>query len=122
MPLPFSMMPTMRSPGTAPALQRFDDEPERWIDVRWDLDEANKSRFMARVMINALNEPGTLASVAQSIATLDVNIRGLNMVRIGTDFSELALDVEVWDLRQLNQLLSQLKDLDCVSTVTRAFD
>ncbi|MDZ7926895.1 MAG: RelA/SpoT AH/RIS domain-containing protein, partial [Agrobacterium sp.] len=109
-------------PIQAPALQRFDDEPERWIDVRWDLDEANKSRFMARVMINALNEPGTLASVAQSIATLDVNIRALNMVRIGTDFSELALDVEVWDLRQLNQLLSQLKDLDCVSTVKRAFD
>ncbi len=109
-------------PIQSPALQRFDDEPERWIDVRWDLDEANKSRFMARVMINALNEPGTLASVAQSIATLDVNIRGLNMVRIGTDFSELALDIEVWDLRQLNQLLSQLKDLDCVSTVKRAFD
>lgn len=109
-------------PIQSPALQRFDDEPERWIDVRWDLDEANKSRFMARVMVNALNEPGTLASVAQSIATLDVNIRGLNMVRIGTDFSELALDIEVWDLRQLNQLLSQLKDLDCVSTVQRAFD
>ncbi|KIQ02008.1 MULTISPECIES: RelA/SpoT family protein [Rhizobium/Agrobacterium group] len=109
-------------PIQSPALQRFDDEPERWIDVRWDLDEANKSRFMARVMINALNEPGTLASVAQSIATLDVNIRGLNMVRIGTDFSELALDIEVWDLRQLNQLLSQLSDLDCVSTVKRAFD
>ncbi|GAK72336.1 RelA/SpoT family protein [Agrobacterium rubi] len=109
-------------PIQSPALQRFDDEPERWIDVRWDLDEANKSRFMARVMINALNEPGTLASVAQSIATLDVNIRGLNMVRIGTDFSELALDIEVWDLRQLSQLLSQLKDLDCVSTVKRAFD
>lgn len=109
-------------PIQSPALQRFDDEPERWIDVRWDLDEANKSRFMARLLINALNEPGTLASVAQSIATLDVNIRALNMVRIGTDFSELSLDVEVWDLRQLNQLLSQLKELDCVSTVKRAFD
>ena len=109
-------------PIQSPALQRFDDEPERWIDVRWDLDEANKSRFMARLLINALNEPGTLAAVAQSIATLDVNIRALNMVRIGTDFSELSLDVEVWDLRQLNQLLSQLKDLDCVSTVKRAFD
>ncbi|WP_296081378.1 bifunctional (p)ppGpp synthetase/guanosine-3',5'-bis(diphosphate) 3'-pyrophosphohydrolase [uncultured Agrobacterium sp.] len=109
-------------PIQSPALQRFDDEPERWIDVRWDLDEANKSRFMARLLINALNEPGTLASVAQSIATLDVNIGALSMVRIGTDFSELSLDVEVWDLRQLNQLLSQLKDLDCVSTVKRAFD
>ena len=109
-------------PIQSPALQRFDDEPERWIDVRWDLDEANKSRFMARLLINALNEPGTLASVAKSIATLDVNIGALSMVRIGTDFSELSLDVEVWDLRQLNQLLSQLKDLDCVSTVKRAFD
>ncbi len=25
------------------ALQRFDEQPDRWIDVRWDLDEANKS-------------------------------------------------------------------------------
>ena len=35
---------------------------------------------------------------------------------------EIALDVEVWDLRQLNQLLTQLKDLDCVSTVKRVYD
>ena len=55
-------------PIQSPSLQQFDDQPERWIDVRWDLDEANKSRFMARVQINALNEPGTLAKVAQSIA------------------------------------------------------
>ncbi|MBP1850837.1 RelA/SpoT family protein [Rhizobium halophytocola] len=109
-------------PIQAAILQKYYDEPERWVDVRWDLDEANKSRFVARIMINALNEPGALADVAQVIAALDVNIRVLGMVRIATDFTEMAVDVEVWDLRQLNQLLAQLKELDCISTVSRSYD
>ncbi|KAA1177940.1 bifunctional (p)ppGpp synthetase/guanosine-3',5'-bis(diphosphate) 3'-pyrophosphohydrolase [Rhizobium tropici] len=109
-------------PIQSPVLQRFDDEPERWIDVRWDLDEANKSRFAARIMINALNEPGTLAKVAQTVADIDVNIRVLNTVRVAADFTEMALDVEVWDLRQLNQLLVQLKELDCIATVKRLYE
>lgn len=109
-------------PIQSPILQRFDDEPERWIDVRWDLDEANKSRFTARVLINALNEPGTLAKVAQTVADIDVNIRILNTVRVAADFTEMALDVEVWDLRQLNQLLVQLKELDCIATVKRLYE
>lgn len=109
-------------PIQSPALQRFDDQPDRWIDVRWDLDEANKSRFMARILINALNEPGTLAKVAQTVAGLDVNIRVMNTVSVAADFTEMALDVEVWDLRQLNQLLAQLKELDCIATVKRLYE
>ncbi|MGO4565167.1 bifunctional (p)ppGpp synthetase/guanosine-3',5'-bis(diphosphate) 3'-pyrophosphohydrolase [Rhizobium sp. 2YAF20] len=109
-------------PIQSPVLQRFDDQPERWIDVRWDLDEANKSRFMARILINALNEPGTLAKVSQTVADIDVNIRILNTVRVAADFTEMALDVEVWDLRQLNQMLVQLKELDCIATVKRLYE
>ncbi|MCM2474036.1 bifunctional (p)ppGpp synthetase/guanosine-3',5'-bis(diphosphate) 3'-pyrophosphohydrolase [Rhizobium sp. CG5] len=109
-------------PIQASALQRFDDEPERWIDVRWDLDEANKSRFGARILINAINEPGTLATVAQTVAALDINISSLTMIRVATDFTEMVFDLEVWDLRQLNQLLSQMKELDCISTVKRVYD
>ncbi|KOF22040.1 GTP pyrophosphokinase [Ensifer adhaerens] len=109
-------------PIQSPILQKFDDEPERWIDVRWDLDEANSSRFMARIAISALNEPGTLAEVAQSIATSDVNIRSLSMGRVAADFSELQFDLEVWDLRQLNHLITQLKELPSISTVKRLFE
>jgi GTP diphosphokinase / guanosine-3',5'-bis(diphosphate) 3'-diphosphatase len=109
-------------PIQASALQKFDDEPERWIDVRWDLDLANKSRFNARILVNAINEPGTLAKVAQLVAGLDINIRLLTMVRVAADFSEMAFDLDVWDLRQLNQLLVQLKELDCVATVKRIYD
>ncbi|WP_112811804.1 RelA/SpoT family protein [Ensifer sp.] len=109
-------------PIQSPILQKFDEEPERWIDVRWDLDEANSSRFMARIAISALNEPGTLAEVAQSIATSDVNIRSLSMGRVAADFSELQFDLEVWDLRQLNHLITQLKELPSISTVKRLFE
>ncbi len=109
-------------PIQASALQKFDDEPERWIDVRWDLDWANKTRFCARVLVNAINEPGTLAKVAQAIATQDVNIRTLSMVRVAIDFTEMAIDLEVWDLRQLNQMIAHLKELECIATIKRVFD
>ncbi len=110
-------------PIQAPALQRFDDQPERWIDVRWDLDEANKSRFPVKIEVNTINEPGTLATVAETIGHLDINIRSLSMgSNRAADFSELTMEVEVWDLRQLNQLLSQLKDLDCVANLRRVYD
>jgi guanosine-3',5'-bis(diphosphate) 3'-pyrophosphohydrolase len=109
-------------PIQSPSLSKFDEEPERWIDIRWDLDEANKTRFMARVHVNAINEPGTLATVAQAIGTADVNIRTLSMVRVAPDFTEMALDLEVWDLRQLSNILAQLKELPCISTVKRVFD
>jgi len=109
-------------PIQAAALQKFDNEPERWIDVRWDLDGGNKARFSARILINAINEPGALAVISRIIADLDVNIRTLSMVRVATDFTEMAVDVEVWDLRQLGQLISRLKEQDCVSTIKRVYD
>ncbi|WP_275789975.1 RelA/SpoT family protein [Pararhizobium gei] len=109
-------------PIQSPSLQKFDDESERWIDVRWDLDEANNTRFMARIQINALNEPGTLAEIAQSIATSDINIKTMLMGQVAADFSEFQLDIEVWDLRQLNNLITQIRELPSVSTVKRVFE
>jgi (p)ppGpp synthase/HD superfamily hydrolase len=32
-------------PIQSPALKDFEEEPERWLDVRWDTDEATPRRF-----------------------------------------------------------------------------
>ena len=109
-------------PIQSPLLTKFDDEPERWIDVRWDLDEANKTRFPARIAVNGLNEPGTLAEVAQTIAVSDANISNLRMLRAAPDFTEMVIDLDVWDLKHLNRLLMQLAGLSCVSTATRVYE
>ncbi|WP_099866354.1 RelA/SpoT family protein [Pararhizobium haloflavum] len=109
-------------PIQSPILTRFDDQPERWIDIRWDIDEATKTRFPVRILVNALNEPGSLAEMTDVIAQRDANIRALSTLRIASDITELMMEIEVWDLKQLNQLLMQLKECACVSTATRLYE
>ena len=109
-------------PIQSPMLTQFDDQPERWIDVRWDMDEAGSERFHARISVNAINEPGTLAEVAQAIAASDTNIQTLSMVRVADDFTEMSIDLEVWDLKHLNKLIAALRKLACISTVSRLYE
>ncbi|MDW6021202.1 bifunctional (p)ppGpp synthetase/guanosine-3',5'-bis(diphosphate) 3'-pyrophosphohydrolase [Mesorhizobium sp. BAC0120] len=106
-------------PIQSPSLTAFDDQPERWIDVRWDIDEDTKERFPARISVTAINAPGSLAEIAQIVASNDANIHTLSMVRTAPDFTEMLIDLEVWDLKHLNRLISQLKASTAVSDVRR---
>ena len=36
-------------PIQSSALKEFEDEPERWLDVRWDVDEKTPQRFPAQL-------------------------------------------------------------------------
>src|ERR1700726_2254533 len=58
-------------PIQSPALKDFEDAPERWLDLRWDVDERTPQRFPARIVLQTVNEPGSLAQVAQIIAEHD---------------------------------------------------
>jgi guanosine-3',5'-bis(diphosphate) 3'-pyrophosphohydrolase len=106
-------------PIQSPSLMAFDDHPERWIDVRWDIDEATAERFPARIAVTLINAPGSLAEIAGVIAANDANIHNLSMVSTASDFTEVLIDLEVWDLKHLNRLLSQLKDTSSVSDARR---
>jgi guanosine-3',5'-bis(diphosphate) 3'-pyrophosphohydrolase len=106
-------------PIQSPSLTAFDDQPERWVDVRWDIDEDMKERFPARISVTAINEPGSLANISQVIAANDANIHMLSMLRTAPDFTDMMIDLEVWDLKQLNRLLSQLRDNPSVSDAKR---
>lgn len=106
-------------PIQSPSLTAFDDQPERWIDVRWDIDDEKKERFPARIIVTAINAPGSLAEIAQIIAANDVNIHSLAMGRTAADFTEMNFDLEVLHLRHLNQLLIQLRESPSVSEAKR---
>lgn len=106
-------------PIQSPALTAYDDQPERWIDVRWDLDAEMTERFPARISVLAINSPGSLAEISQAIATNDANIQNLSLVRTAPDFTEMIIDLEVWDLKHLNRILTQLKEAPSVSTAVR---
>ncbi|GAB4359700.1 MAG: bifunctional (p)ppGpp synthetase/guanosine-3',5'-bis(diphosphate) 3'-pyrophosphohydrolase [Oricola sp.] len=107
-------------PIQSPALAAYDDQPERWIDVRWDLEGLERQRFSAQIVVTAINAPGSLAEIARIIGDMDANIHTLSMVRTAPDFTEMIFDLEVWDLKHLNGVISRLRDAEAVSTVERA--
>ena len=106
-------------PIQSPQLGRFDDEPERWVDVRWDISENTSERFPARIRVSALNEPGTLAAIAEVIGAADGNIDNVRMLGRGRDFTEIEIDLGVWNLKHLNRIVTGLRDKRVVSQAVR---
>jgi RelA/SpoT family (p)ppGpp synthetase len=106
-------------PIQSPALKDFEEEPERWLDVRWDVDESTPQRFPARILVENVNEPGSLAQVATVIAEHDGNIDNISMSRRLPDFTELTIDLEVYDLKHLSAIIAQLRAKAVVARVER---
>jgi len=106
-------------PIQSPALKDFEDVPERWLDLRWDVDEHAPQRFPARIMLQTVNEPGSLAQVAQIIAEHDGNIDNIRMERSAPDFTSVTIDLEVFDIKHLNSIIAQLRAKDVVANAER---
>ena len=87
--------------------------------MRWDVEEESPQRFPARIKVHSANEPGSLAKVAQVIAEHDGNIDNVRMTRDAPDFTELLIDLEVYDLKHLNAIIAQLKAKEVVAKVER---
>jgi GTP pyrophosphokinase len=104
----------------SPRLKEY--EHERWIDVSWDIDPKKPERFPALISVTAPNKPGTLAQIADVIGQAGGNIDNLKMIRRASDFTELRIGLEVWDLAHLNHIISGLKAKAVVSKVERVFE
>jgi guanosine-3',5'-bis(diphosphate) 3'-pyrophosphohydrolase len=108
-------------PIFARALEQFDSQPERWIDLAWE-NAAADQKFPARINIVLLNEVGALAQVTQVIGDQGGNIDELQMMaRQGVrDFFDLDILLEVHDARHLNDIIAGLRTKNAVSSVSRA--
>ncbi|NNM72619.1 RelA/SpoT family protein [Enterovirga aerilata] len=106
-------------PIQSPALAAFDNDPESWIDVRWDVEPGQGRRFPSRLALQSINEPGSLATIAQVIADHDGNIENVSMKRRTPDFTEVTIDLSVFDLKHLNAIVSELRAKPAVSKVER---
>ncbi len=106
-------------PIQSSALKGFEETPERWLDVRWDVDGATQQRFPARIAVQSVNEPGSLAQIARVIAEHDGNIDNIRMSRRAPDFTSITIDLEVYDLKHLTAIIAQLRAKPMVAKVER---
>jgi GTP diphosphokinase / guanosine-3',5'-bis(diphosphate) 3'-diphosphatase len=106
-------------PIQSDALKAFEDEPDRWLDVRWDIDDTAPQRFPAQLAVQSVNSPGTLAQIAQVIAEHDGNIDNISMSRQSPDFTEVTIDLEVYNLKHLTSIISQLRAKKVIAAAER---
>ena len=106
-------------PIQSPALKAFDDQPDRWLAVRWDVDFSKRERFPVRIKVTSMNEPGSLALIAGIISNYEANIDDVRMLSRSPDFHEIRFDLGVFDAKHLGAIISDLRQAPVVSDVER---
>ncbi len=106
-------------PIDSPSLRKFDDRSDAWLDVMWDIDPENTDRFPTRIRVMVMNEPGALGDIATLIGEQDGNIDSIDLIGRTRDFREMIIDIEVWDSKHLNGIISQLRKMPAVTDAER---
>jgi GTP pyrophosphokinase len=99
-------------------LENYSDSPERWIDVSWEHDQSDTSHT-GRIKVHVSNEPASLATVTNVIARENGNISNFKVVNRSIDFFELLIDIEVRDVRHLNNIIANLRSKEVVQSIER---
>jgi len=99
-------------------LENYTDAPERWIDVAWERDQADV-KHIGRLRAHISHEPAALATVTNVIAKEMGNINNFKIINRSTDFFEILVDIEVQDLKHLNNIIANLRSKEVVQSVER---
>ena len=105
-----------------PTAEAFGATPERYLDVDWDAAEVARSKSLHTGRISAIvnNTSGALATLTNAVAKQDGSITNLKVTNRQQDFFEVLLDVEVRDVRHLNNVLAGLRAAGSVTQAERA--
>ena len=102
------------------SLIEYEDQPERWIDLRWDEDAANLVGRATNVDITLANQAGVLGSVASLIGDHKANIENLATLERARDFWRFRISLTVRDTKHLASILTALEAQTIVTDVRRA--
>ena len=107
-------------PVHSDALADLHQSDVAWIDVRWDLASHYEATYRIAISMLSFNRPGSLASIAGTIARFDANIQNLFMWMVSPDFHRMVFQIEVRDLPHVTEVLAALKDIPGLSEIRRA--
>lgn len=106
---------------TGTCSKAIDNDQERRVDVKWNLNPEQTANLKRHVQIRVLSsdEPGLLAVMSQTISSCGVNISSAQ-IRTTKDKKAIAVfDVQVGDLSQLKKITSALESKKGVISVER---
>jgi len=103
------------------SLMQFQNEPERWLDVSWDMSQHDISaKHVGRMKLMVMNDKGTLGALSMVIAKNNGNIHNLKIMNRTQEFFEMIIDVEVDDVRHLTNIIAALRATPEINSVERS--
>ncbi len=103
------------------ALVEYEDQPERWIDLRWQ-DGNHKSVNTVTLDLTITNDAGVLGRICTLIGEQNANISDLNFVDRKPDFYRLLVDVDLRDTEHMHRVMTALEAESHVSSIGRHRD
>ena len=85
---------------------------ERLMDVEWTADHAGE--FVTTVEVKSLDRPHLLADIARIVADNRLNILAADTDTGRDRVSRMRFEIELGDVNHLQQLLSEIRDIDHV--------
>lgn len=101
-------------------LEQYAEQPDRWLDVAWDVDEAKAEAYTGRITLTVLNTPGALGELSTMIAKNGGNISNLKITNRSPDFFDMLIDIEVDDVSHLAEIMAALRAMPMINSVDRA--
>ena len=100
-------------------LLSYQDSPDRWINISWDLNNNLNTISNARINVVLNNKPGSLGKITTVIAKNNGNISNINFSVRKIDFFEILIDIEVRDAKHLENIIAALRMEPAVSSLDR---
>jgi GTP pyrophosphokinase len=92
------------------------DETGDWIELSWGDDSDGA---VAQIAVVVHNQPGSLASLATTLAAHNANIVNLALKHRDREFHTDVIDIEVEDVRHLTTIIAALRQVKAVVSVER---
>lgn len=102
-----------------PKLSKFEDSPERWIDLRWTALAQTDAIGVGRIKVTAIHKKGVLATLCSAVAQANGNITRISTEDRDEEFIDMQIDIEVEAVKHLTQILAALKSLAVVEQAER---
>ncbi|MDR1391411.1 MAG: RelA/SpoT family protein [Holosporales bacterium] len=92
----------------------------RIIPLSWKTEAFDKDKkYLARLSISIMHEPGNLAKVAEIIERREGGIMNLKIGETFKNFVQLQIELEVKDIAQLTMIIADLRSAEFVQKVIR---
>ena len=95
---------------------------DRFIEVDWKSDQSQNNDYTISLNTVCMDKPGTLSKLSEAFNFFDLNITNLKVNRPNSLKVFVVFHTKVKGLRQTNQLITRLSQIDNVLSVKRKTD